>query len=167
MRYGMLSNTRRSWSKVGERALLDTSHGFENHYLYSAVAPLSGDSFHLMGIAGMDSEATHLFLTHLKKQHPRTLVIVVWDGAPCHRSQWVTDIKGLTTVFLPPYSPELNPAERFFEEMRRATANRVFESLETQEELIADAINSWMDDKAAMRQLLGYEWILQQAGVVN
>ena len=46
----------------------------------------------------------------------------------------------LTIIFLPPYSPELNPTERFFQEMRKVTANRIFENIEEQEKLIDEAL---------------------------
>jgi transposase len=93
--------------------------------------------------------------------------VIVWDNAPCHRRRDLYEIEGLTLVPLPSYSPELNPAERFFEEMRKATANRVFETIEIQEELITDAINAWSDDLVRMKQLLGYDWITKQWGVVS
>lgn len=166
MRYGLLSNVRRSWSKIGDRALLPHRHGFDNRYLFTAIDPIRGESFHLMGIDGMDSEAMHIFLAELKKQHPDEHVFVVVDNAPCHRPKWVRDIEGLTVIFLPPYSPQLNPPERFFEEMRRATANRVHENIEDIETLLEDAINRWADDTEAMKQLLGYEWIVKQFGEV-
>ena len=118
MRYGLISNFRRSWSKVGERTLIDSQQSFDNRYLFSAVAPLSGKSFHLTGIDGFDSEAAHTFLLELKKEYPDTLVIVVWDNAPCHRPLVHREIDGLIVLFLPPYSPQLNPCERFFEELR-------------------------------------------------
>lgn len=162
LRYGLLSNVRRSWSKVGDRAILPHRHGFENRYLFSAVNPLSGESFHLMGIDGMDSIAMHTFLTELKKQHPDAHVFVVVDNAPCHRPKWVRDIEGLTVIFLPPYSPELNPTERYFEEMRRGTANRVFENLEEIETILETEVNRWSDDTNAMKKLLGYPWIHEQ-----
>lgn len=167
MRYGLMSNVRRSWSPVGERAVLPHQQAFENRYLFSAVAPLTGEDFHLMGIDGMDSAAEHAFLTELKKKHPAEQVVVVVDNAPCHRVKLLQAIPGLTLVFLPSYSPELNPAERFFEEIRRATANRVFESIEKQESVIAAAINRWSRDPAAMRRLLGYDWILRQCRKVS
>jgi transposase len=167
MRYGLMSNIRRSWSKVGERAVLPHQQAFDNRYLFSAVAPLSGESFHLLGIDEMDGEATHAFLQELKKQHPNQHVVVVWDNAPCHRLKVHRAIPGLAVIFLPPYSPELNPAERFFEEMRRATANQIFTDIETQEALITQAVNDWSENTDAMRQLLGYEWILRQCREVN
>ena len=44
---------------------------------------------------------------------------LVCDGAGSHRSDWVRSVSGVTTVVQPAYSPELNPAERVFEEVRR------------------------------------------------
>jgi transposase len=167
MRYGLISNFRRSWSRVGERTILDSQQSFQNRYLFSAVAPISGDSFHLTGIDGFDSEAAHVFLLELKRKHPDRTVIVVWDNAPGHRVKVHREIPGLIVLFLPPYSPELNPTERFFEELRKATANHIFKSIEEQEAAIEEKLRSLADDIKAMKQLLGYKWILTQYGRVN
>src|SRR3989338_2247222 len=163
MRYGLISNFRRSWSKVGERTIIDSQHKFDNRYFFSAVSPLSGESFHLSGIESFDTETAHTFLLELKKQHPDKMVILVWDNAPCHRPLVHRQIPGLIVLFLPPYSPELNPAERFFEELRKATANQIFKSIEEQEHVIEEKLNELADDNNKMKQLLGYEWILKQA----
>ena len=162
MRYGLISNFRRSWSRIGERTIIDSQQSFDNRYLFSAVAPLSGKSFHLSRIDGFDSEATHTFLLELKKEHHDTLVILVWDNAPCHRPKIHREIPGLIVLFLPPYSPELNPAERFFEELRKATANQIFTSIEEQETVIEGRLNLLADDTERMKRLLGYDWIREQ-----
>ncbi len=167
MRYGLISNFRRSWSKVGQRTIIDSQQSFDNRYLFSAVSPLSGDSFHLTGIDGFDSIAAHTFLLELKKEHPDKLVIVVWDNAPCHRVKMHREIPGLIVLFLPPYSPQLNPAERFFEELRKATANTIFTTIEEQEHAIDAALNALAADPERMKRLLGYQWILAQCGKVN
>lgn len=167
MRYGMISNFRRSWSKVGERTVIASQQSFDNRYLFSAVSPLSGESFHLMGIDGFDTDAAHTFLLELKKYHAEKLVVLVWDNAPCHRPTIHREIEGLIVLFLPPYAPELNPAERFFEELRKATANRIFKSIEAQERVIAKKLNALADDAKAMKRLLGYDWILTQCRTVN
>ena len=44
---------------------------------------------------------------------------LVWDGARSYRSELVRNVTGVKTVVQPAYSPELNPAERVFEEVRR------------------------------------------------
>lgn len=162
MRYGLISNFRRSWSRVGERTVIDSQQSFDNRYLFSAVSPLSGESFHLMGIDGFDTAAASVFLTELKKQHHDKMVIVVWDNAPCHRPQVHRTIPGLIVLFLPPYSPELNPTERFFEEIRKTTANQIFKSIEEQETAIETRLNVLADDTAGMKQLTGYGWIIKQ-----
>ena len=162
-----MSNFRRSWSKVGERAVMPQKQAFDNRYLFTAVAPLSGESFHLLGIDDMDSESELAFLTALKAEYPDKHLIVVWDNGPCHRRKDLRSIPGITVVFLPPYSPELNPPERFFEEIRRATCNVIFESMEKLEDTIASAVNTWSENTEAMRQLLGYAWIREQCEGVN
>ena len=56
--------------------------------------------------------------------------------------------KDLSIKFLPSYSPELNPVERFFQEMRKVTANRIFENIHAQEDLIEqDLKNVWIMKK--------------------
>lgn len=167
MRYGLISNFRRSWSKIGSRTIIDSQQSFDNRYLFSAVSPLSGKSFHLISMDDFDSEAAHTFLLELKKQHPDRLVILVWDNAPCHKPKMHREIPGLIILFLPPYSPELNPTERFFEELRKATANQIFKTIEDQEMAIERKLKALMDDPEAMKRLLGYEWILEQCGIVN
>lgn len=162
-----MSNVRRSWSRKGARAVMPTQQMFANRYLYSAVAPLSGENFHLMGLSDMDGATELLFLEELKKQHPNEQVIVVMDNAPAHRGKVIHEIPGLSIIHLPSYSPELDPAERFFEEVRKATACRTFDDLSAQEELIAQHVKKMGDDTAGMKQLIGYGWIAEQCGMVN
>jgi len=152
---------------VGLRTVIDSQQSFDNRYLFSAVSPLSGESFHLSGIDGFDTEATHTFLLELKKKHANTTVVLVWDNAPCHRPLIHREIPGLIVLFLPPYSPELNPAERFFEELRKATANLIFKTIEEQEKAIEEKLVALADDSAWMKRLLGYDWILRQAERVS
>jgi len=166
MRYGLISNIRRSWSRVGTRTIQDTQQSFDNRYLFSAVSPLTGESFHLSSIDGFDSAAAYVFLTELKKQHPDKTVIIVWDNAPCHRPKIHREIPGLIVLFLPPYSPELNPAERFFGEVRKSTANQIFKTIAEQEILIEEKVRELAEDVEGMKGLLGYDWILKQCGGV-
>ena len=165
MRFGLMTNLRRSWSPKGTRAVLPQQQAYSNEYLFSAVSPITGEDFHLL-LPAMTSDITKLFLEKLKKQHPNKEVVVVWDNAPCHRRKDLYNIKGLTLINLPSYSPELNPAERYFEEIRRITANRVFKSLDKCEELVIKAVNSWSEPEK-LKKLLGYGWILEQWGAVN
>lgn len=167
MRYGLISNFRRSWSKIGERTTISSQQTFEDRYLFSAVSPVSGDSCHLIGVEGFDSVAMHAFLLELKKKHSDKTVIVVVDNAPCHRPKIHREIPGLMLLFLPPYSPELNPAERFFGELRKATANTIFKTIQEQEAALEKKLKELVGDSENMKQLLGYAWIKKQTERVD
>lgn len=49
---------------------------------------------------------------------------VIWDSAPAHTAKRVQSV-GVALSFLPPFCPELNPAERVFEEVRCWVEGRV------------------------------------------
>ena len=165
MRYGLISNYLRSWSPAGIRTIIDNQQSFSNRYLFSAVAPLSGDSFHLMGFEENTSSLVALFLNELEKHYPDKHIIVVFDNAGSHQPKIVRERARMTCVFLPPYSPELNPTERFFEEIRKATANQIFETLDTQEAVIEKTVKLLSGDEEKMKRLVGYEWIIKQIGM--
>lgn len=158
---------RRSWSRIGERAVLPQKQGFQNSYLFTALEPLTGESFHLIGFSDMDTDTELAFLKELKKQYPNEHVIVVIDNAPCHKPKVLHAIPGLTVIYLPSYSPELNPVERFFEEIRRATACEIFSTLALVEERISKAVNEWSADLVKMKNLICYDWIKEQIGGVS
>ena len=63
---------------------------------------------------------------------------------------------------LPAYNPELNPVERFFEELRRRIANRIFSSLEELEDALVEALEEYFRDAEKVKQLCAYPWILEQ-----
>ena len=162
MRYGLISNYRRSWSPVGIRTIIDNQQRFSNRYLFSAVAPLTGESFHLIGLEENTSAMIALFFDELEKAYPDKHIVMVFDNAPSHRPKVVRERDRMTCIYLPPYSPELNPAERFFGEMRKATDNRIFETLDEQEKVIEQAVKEFSLDEVRMKQLTGYEWIRKQ-----
>ena len=162
MRFGLISNYRRSWSKVGERTVIANQQEYSNRYLYSAIDPIKGDNFHLIGFNYINSLTTKIFLEELKKRYSNYHLIVIWDRAPFHRKKELYEIEGITPYFLPSYSPELNPVERFFGEIRKATANRIFKDIVIQEEIISNEVVLWINDKERAKRLCGYSWILEQ-----
>ena len=61
MRYGLISNYRRSWSKVGERSI-DNQQEYSNRYLYSAIDPINGDNFHMYSVSDVNTLVTKTLL---------------------------------------------------------------------------------------------------------
>ena len=84
------------------------------------------------------------------------------DNAKAHKSAAKCLPDGVSVISLPAYSPELNPVERFFQELRRKIANRLFSSLEELEIALAEAMEEYFQDTEKVRQLCAYPWILEQ-----
>ncbi len=85
---------------------------------------------------------------------------VVWDGAPSHRGKLMGQV-GFARIFLPAYSPELNPAERVFEEVRRQVEGRVYPSLRAKRDAINQLLRQLKADKTRLKRLIGWDWVQQ------
>ena len=85
---------------------------------------------------------------------------LVLDGAGSHRAAapWPPDLAPLP---LPPYSPELNPAERVFRALRAALANRVFADLEELAAELTEQLRAFRDRPATLRRQTAYPWWLR------
>ncbi len=103
---------------------------------------------------------TKKFLDELKKFFKNYHLIIVWDNASFHKSKKLED-DDLTIMFLPSYSPELNPTKKFYGEIRKVTANKIFENIEEQEKLIDEALTNYMKNKENIKQLCGFHWIIE------
>jgi len=157
-----MSNIRRSWSKRGKRTVYQNQQEFANRYLYSAIDPIIGDSFHLAGLDDTATIVTDIFLSELQSVFPNEHLVIVWDNAPFHKSKLLCR-SNMTLISLPSYSPQLNPIERFFGEMRKFTANRIFkEGIVQLEKIIDSAVVKLHNNKDAMKKLTGYDWIKDQ-----
>ena len=85
----------------------------------------------------VDIEVFSLALQHFAQavgagQHRR--IVLVLDQAGWHESNGVVIPEGIHLLFLPPYSPELQPCERLRPLSNEAIANRRFESLDELQE---------------------------------
>jgi len=162
MRYGLMSNIRRSWSKKGERTVYQNQQEFANRYLYTAIDPINGESFHLMNFDDASTEQTNVFLLALQERFQNDHLVIVWDRAPFHRSQSLRR-KDMTLISLPSYSPQLNPVERYFGEMRKTTANQIFrEGMEALSKIVEQGILALSKNLEAIKTLTGYSWIKEQ-----
>lgn len=151
MRLGLRGQVRRVLAPRGVKVVQRVQLTYAWTYLLLAVEPRTG-KLRWRWVERMN--AAHL-LPVLREWDLRC---VVWDGAPAHRAQAMQD---LATVRLrqPPYSPELNPAERVFEEVRRWTEGEVYETLTAKQEA-AEVYLHYLDrNPDRVRQLCGWDWI--------
>lgn len=126
-------------------------------WLYAAVEPSTGKSFFLL-LPNVDSACLEAFLTAFSQTIEAGRVGVALDGSGSHRAKTVVWPEPLVRLHLPAYSPELNPAERIFGQLRARLANRIFADLDELEAAITAVLQEFWDEPARLQQLTGYGW---------
>lgn len=129
---------------------------YEWTWLYAAVETATGESFCLY-LSPLDGVCYELFLDHLAQHYPDDIVLIR-DNAPAHIQQAISVPKNILPLALPPYRPELNPAERWFLEFRRSLANQLFDTLDGLEEALSTMLETYWQDPAALKQLTNFPW---------
>lgn len=109
----------------------------------------------------------NIYLEDLSRRiEPGSHVLLICDRAGWHRSKKLKVPDNITLLLLPPYSPELNPAELLWREQRsKGLSNRVFK---TYAELEQQVLSTWMQlerDPQRLRSLCCFPWI--DAAVFN
>lgn len=159
-RFGRLSDPRRCWAPAPLRPLVPVAMVREYTYAYAAVSPHDGELAWMLS-AKMDTLNMSAFLKHVASRYSSEFVLMVLDGAPSHRSHELKVPENMVLIRLPAYSPELNPAERLWEELReKEFANRVFDSLGAAIAQAARGMKRLEDCPEYLRSLTGWPWIL-------
>jgi transposase len=134
---------------------------YEYSWLYGAVEPASGESFFLQ-LPRLDAVCFEVFLAELSKSAPEALNVVMLDNAPAHVKHALVVPENIVLLWLPPYSPELNPAERLWLQIRQKIdvfSASIRTSIDALEEHIAAIVCALTPQQIA--SLTGYDYILQ------
>jgi transposase len=159
MRFGTRTDLGRRWTAPAVRPSGEQIIGYEFGYLSAALNLRSGELFALL-LSDMRVESFQVFLDEFVAfLGERRFVHLVTDGAAAHRSRRLKVSEKLQIEHLPPYSPELNPVERLFKELRRELKNRVFESFEAVEEAVIKAVEPFLKNGSRVKKLTFYDWL--------
>ena len=112
---------------------------FKSTYLFGAFSPIAGDSLQLI-LPGCNGDNFQIFLDSLSNQNPEEFKIMVLDNGAFHKAKKLNIPENIALVFLPPYSPELNPAEKMWARYKRQFTNLVFDSLEKLETFMCQLV---------------------------
>lgn len=159
-RFGLKTWLRRRWCPLGERPPWIVNEEYEWLWLYAAVEPSTGTGVFLL-LPMVEGACLELFLQHLHKELGEGSVAVVLDNAPSHHSGEVHWPAEMSPLSLPPYSPELNPAEQIFRHLRKRLSNQIFSSLQELQEALIDELQQFWEHPSVLLHLTGYPWWLQ------
>ena len=100
-----------------------------------------------------------IFLEELSNNYPNDHIVLVCDGAAWHKSELLKSFKNITIVFIPPYTPEMNPIEQIWKEIRKmGFRNEVFNSLDNVIDRLCVTICNLSSD--VIKSITGRDWIL-------
>jgi transposase len=159
-RFGLKVWLRRRWCPVGVRPPWVVDDRYEWVWVYGAVEPASGASVFLF-LPGVDTACLQVFLDVFAREVAAGRVGLVLDGSGAHHAARLRWPDGIVPLWLPAYSPELNPAEQLFRHLRAKLANRLFTDLDELEAALTDVLGAFWDQPVLLRRLTGYPWWLQ------
>jgi transposase len=131
----------------------------EYTYVFAAVSPLDGTLISLI-LPEVNAEAMGLFLKEVAARHPDESMVMFLDGAGWHKARRLVVPANIRLVPLPPHSPQLNPVEHLWDEIREKWfPNKVFRTLDAVEDTLVEALVELENAPTRLRALTGFDWI--------
>jgi transposase len=159
-RFGRINDPRRCWAPAGIRPHVPMQLVREYTYVFAAVCPIDGAMDSLI-LPEVNTTSMSLFLEELSQRHTHEFILLFLDGAGWHKSNNLQIPTNIRLVPLPPYSPQLNPVEHIWEEIREKWfPNLVFDSLDAVESVLLEALITLENDKSRVQSLTSFDWII-------
>jgi putative transposase len=157
--FGRINKPKYCWCFPGFRPTVPCRHIREYRYAYGAAEPLTGESFFLV-LPYANTICMNIFLHGLSEQYPDDKIILVCDGAAWHTTNTLEVPQNIRLIFLPPATPEMNPIEQIWKEIRKkGFRNEAFETLDDVVDRLCETIRSLT--ASTITSIMGREWIIK------
>lgn len=137
----MFTKNGKSLAAIGVKPICPFQQVFKSTYLFGAFSPVNGNKF-LLEMPFCNTQSFQIFLEEFAAQEPTEFKIVVLDNGAFHKAKSLKIPANICLVFLPPYSPELNPAEKMWAILKRNFTNQFFKTLEDIGDFITNSIKT-------------------------
>jgi transposase len=158
--FGRISRAKRCWAPPKMRPSAPAQVVREYTYVYAAVAPASGQMISLI-LPETSTAMMNLFLEDVSQTFPTHFIVMQVDGAGWHRANDLIVPSNIRLIKQPPYSPEVNPVEHVWDELReKYFHNRIFPSLQVLIDVLCQGLNNLTADPDRLRSLTGFPHII-------
>lgn len=159
-RFGRISDPHRCWAPSGIRPDVPQQVVREYTYAFAAISPHDGTLDSLV-LPEVNAEMMSLFFEEVSIRHADEFIMMFMDQAGWHRAKELRIPINMGIYWLPPYSPQCNPVEHLWDEMREKWfENKVFHSLNAVEDELVTSLATLEKDNHTVAGLTGFEWIV-------
>ena len=140
-RVGQKNGLVYQWAIKGSRPRQPKDQRYASAYIFGAVCPARDTGVALI-MPYADTAAMQHHLDEISRcVCPKAHAVLIMDGAGWHKASDLKIPKNLTVMFIPPYSPELNPVENIWQFLRQTyLSNQIFEDYEA---IVDSCCNAW------------------------
>lgn len=155
-RFGLFTRNGKALTAKGVKPICPFHQVFKTTYLFGAFSPINGDSF-LLEMPNCNTINFQLFLEGFALNQPDEFKIIVLDNGAFHKAKSLSIPDNIGLIFLPPYSPELNPAEKIWQQLKRSFTGKLHHTLEELSNFIAIETNK--PTKHRIKKTCSFEYI--------
>jgi len=159
-RFGRMARIRRCWAPAPLRPVVCNGYEREFTYVYGSVSPWHGELDWSLSDK-MNTVQMAAFLSQVSQAHPQEFLVMVVDGASSHRAKELIVPENVRLIRLPGYSPELNPQEHIWDEVREKTfPNLVLDRMAEVVERLRNGMTTLAADAERVRRITAWPWIV-------
>ncbi len=148
-RFGLITKQKRVITAKGIKPIGKYKHSYLYKWLWGSFCMTT------------DSVCKELFIKYLEdfsKHKPEELKIIVIDNAAFHSTKDIILPQNIVLMPIPPYCPELNPAEKVWQWMKNKMAMKIFDTLDILENKMDELIDNIEGE--LIKSITGYEFYL-------
>lgn len=158
--FGRINKPKRCWCRKGLRPSVPCLHVREYQYAYGAVSPLDGEFFALV-LPRTNTACMNIFLEKLSVQYPDDHILLIVDNAAWHHSQALVIPANIELFPLLPYTPELNPIEMIWDEVReKGFRNSLCHTLSLVVDQLCLSLRELMEDKNRVASITHRQYLI-------
>ena len=156
-RIGLLPIVRHRITAKGIQPICGTEQKREYFYLFGAIEPLTGEDF-MLEMPTLDGACFQVFLDEFAKLDSESFHLLLVDNATAHTAEKLKVPANVRLLFLPACSPELNPIERFWRELKDWLSDYEPQLLTQLRELLSEGLNSFK--KESISTVTSFEYLM-------
>ena len=112
----------------------------------------------------LTGECFQIFIDELSATFADTLNVVVLDNGRFHHAKSLVTPDNVVLIFLPPYSPELNPIERLWQDIKQKLFTQTYQTLAQMQQQLSEILGKY--PKSAIAKITSFAYLLNTANAI-